>query len=107
MIQVPIDSLVPGTTTAKAVVTPSGMMLVGVGTVLNGTLISRLKGMGVAAVFVEGDAEGAGGGTVPSVEDRLAELTRRFAPHAADPLMVELRDTLSQQLQTTHAAKPR
>jgi hypothetical protein len=91
MVQVPIDQLAAGLKTARPVTTPSGLTLVGEGTVLTVALIARLKGLGVIAVAVAGDA----GVARASVEDRLAALAARFTRHAGDPLMTALHDLLA------------
>lgn len=95
MTATPIDGLTVGAITARPVVTPSGLTLVGAGTVLTPALIGRLKSMGVGTVWVVGNASESPG---PTVEERLAALHARFAPHADDPLMKELRDALARQL---------
>ena len=65
----------------------------------------ELKTMGVIAVTVVGEA--AEGQTL-SPEERLAALNARFAPHAQNRLMMELRDLLARQLREgADAAKPR
>ncbi|MFI5179213.1 MAG: hypothetical protein ACHQO8_11640 [Vicinamibacterales bacterium] len=105
MSDVSIDKLVPGATTARPVSTPSGLTLVGAGTVLTASLIARLRSLGVAAVAIVG---APGSTPVLSLADQLAALDARFARHAGDPIMVEMRDMLARQLsETPHAAKPR
>jgi hypothetical protein len=100
MPETPIDALVAGSRTAKPVVTPSGMTLVGEGTVLTASLIARLKSVGVARVFIAGEAGAASG---PSLEERLAAIDARFAPHAGNALMMDLRDVLVRQTRDTYA----
>ncbi len=56
---------------------PSGMPICGKGTVLSGSLISRLQQMGVQSLYVEGhpvQQEGDRG-----LEDQLADLEKRFS----------------------------
>jgi len=105
MSDVSIDKLVPGATTARPVSTPSGLKLVGAGTVLTASLIGRLRSLGVAAVSIVGDP---GATTVLSLADQLAALDARFARHAGDPVMIEMRDMLARQLrEMCDAAKSR
>lgn len=56
---------------------PSGMPICGKGTVLSGSLISRLQQMGVQSLYVQGHPIHQEGDR--SLDDQLADLERRFS----------------------------
>lgn len=86
MPRISVTDLRPGQVTAAPVTSATGVVLVQAGTELSSALIARLLGHGVDSVAVVGAAL--------SPEERaarLGEIDVRFAGHAGNPWMTELR----------------
>ncbi len=92
MILVSIDELKPGQVVARAVTNAGGAVLCPPGFELNETTIERLKRAGVDAVLLE-----MPGVSNERVEERLAELHRRFAG-IEDPILLQIKATIEKRL---------
>jgi hypothetical protein len=93
MPNVPIDKLQSGMKLAKPLLRGS-MVILGEGTVLNDTWISRIADMGVDYVFIDGPSEQ----TVPK-EVVLAQLDARFRHVDDSPYMKQLRQIVKKHLE--------
>ncbi len=94
MKRVSVENLKPGTKLAKPVLNDSGMIIIGDGTVLSDSHISRLQNMNISSVFVEGTA-----GPSKSKEELLAELDARFKKTGEEPYMSILKRVLKEQIE--------
>lgn len=94
MIRISLDDAVPGQTVARAVTTPTGTILLQAGEELTAEAIAGLKRKGVDRLVVEGDD----GRNVRSAAEQLADLDVRFAGLEGNPLMMELKDLVAQQI---------
>ncbi len=90
-----IEEVTPGQTAARPVVNANGMVLVQAGTELTASLITRLKGLGVATVVVAG-ADGLG--PRKPVEQQVDEIERRFEGHNDDELMMAIKQMVIDQV---------
>ena len=70
----------PGMVLAQAVCRPDGLVLVGEGLVLSDAILDRIRGAGVATVWVEGNPLGASGdvGNLRVVAEKLPFMFRRL-----------------------------
>lgn len=93
MRRVAIGEVQPGDIVARPVATTSGVVLVRPGTPLSVELVSRLEGLGIDAIYLEGPSPDA-----PPLDDLLAALDRRFAGHESSPLMMELKAVVAARL---------
>ncbi|MBA4390199.1 MAG: hypothetical protein C0399_04600 [Syntrophus sp. (in: bacteria)] len=82
MSKIAIDKLEPGMRLAKPVENASGMVLIGENTELTDDLISRIKGMDVDSVYIQGMSKPS----VP-IEVMLAALDERFKMAENEPHM--------------------
>lgn len=92
MQRIPVKLARPGMVLAKSVLREGGMVLLAEGTELSEAAVSRLPGMGVDSIVVQGhpvDLEGLGGGT--SAAARAARMDHLFRRHGDDPWMMQLR----------------
>lgn len=103
MKRVVIEELLPGMILAKAVTNANGLPVVAAGTTLDSFMIDRLQRLGLTSVYVEGDAEDAGGKTLTELE---AELELRFRRVAQDPVQQMILRTLRKHLHATHSTAP-
>ena len=93
MKQVPVDKLEAGMKLAKPLLRGT-MVILGEGTVLSDTWISRIADMAVEHVFIEGLSEQA-----ISKEEALAELNRRFRNVQDRPHMKGIKKILQEHLE--------
>ncbi len=84
MQKIPLNLAKPGMKLAKPVARDNGMVLAGPGTELSEALISRLDGMGIDRIVIEGSLDiGGGDGTVFAARlERLDPLFRRLGDDA-------------------------
>ena len=94
MRKVLVESLKPGTKLAKPVLNDGGMIIIGDGTVLSDSHISRLQNMNISSVYVEGTA-----GPSKTKEELLAELDARFKKTEEEPYMSILKRVLKEQIE--------
>jgi hypothetical protein len=90
MKRVPITEVEAGHVVARPVATSSGMIMVQPGAALTPEIISRLVDLGIDAIWVEGVSADA-----KPMDAVLAELDQRFAGHANDSLMMELKAVIA------------
>jgi hypothetical protein len=90
MKKVPITEVEAGHVVARPVATSSGMIMVRPGSVLTPENISRLVDLGIDTIWIEGVSTDA-----KPMEAVLVELDQRFAGHANDPLMMELKAVIA------------
>lgn len=79
---------------------PGGPVICGKGLKLTGSLIERLKKMGVQSITVEGNPLGMDG--VKSPEEILCALEKRFRKVGDDPLSTRLKNVYRQFYAKTH-----
>jgi hypothetical protein len=103
MRRIPIGEAEPGQTLAKPVTNGNGLPVLSEGAVLSDALIARLRRMGLAAIYVEGQAlqEGESVKTLPELE---RELTQRFRKVAGDPLQDRIRAAIIRHLRAMYGA---
>lgn len=82
MQKIPVSELKAGMVIAKAIMNESGMVLLGEGTALTHSIISRLKRMDLNSIFVEGALI-----TGKSREEMLSDLDSRFKKTEKEPHM--------------------
>lgn len=99
MKRVVIDELLPGMVLAKAVTNAAGLPVVAAGAELDGSIIERLRRLGLTAVYVDGDAGDTTGKTLAELE---AELEHRFRKVLQDPLQVNILRHIRDHLRATH-----
>ena len=99
MKRVILTELLPGMVLAKAVTNSAGLPVVADGTVLDEVMIARFKKLDLASIYVEGEAEAAGGKTLAELE---IELDHRFRYVHQDPLQQTILAALRDHLQHTH-----
>jgi hypothetical protein len=97
MQRIPLSLAKPGMKLAKAVLNEKGLILCGEGTELNEMLISRLAGMDIQRVTVEGHPVDTGV-EEKSPEELLYDLEKRFKKVASDPLMMTIKGIMERQL---------
>jgi hypothetical protein len=92
MQKIPINLAQPGMVLEKPVLRPNGLVIVGEGTTLSDSLISRLENMGVKDIVVQGeplDLEGMAGST--SYGKRIERLDHLFRRFNNDPWMKKVK----------------
>ena len=94
MIRIRLEEAVSGQKIARAVTTPTGTVLLQAGEVLTPEVIEGLKRKGVDQLVVEGDD----GYVVRPAAEQLADLEVRFAGHEGNPLMMELKALVAQEI---------
>lgn len=99
MKRVVLTELLPGMVLAKPVTNSAGLPVVADGAVLDEVVIERFKKLDVVSVYVEGEAETAGGKTLAELE---VELDHRFRYVCQDPLQQKLIAALRAHLHHTH-----
>jgi nicotinamide mononucleotide (NMN) deamidase PncC len=96
MKRIPIAEACEGQVLARPVCQQSGSVLLQAGAVLTGTMVRRLRELGIAEVSIQGHTS--------SSEEEAAEagaaLDRRFAGHEASALMMALKAIISADLAT-------
>jgi hypothetical protein len=99
MKRVVMMELLPGMVLAKPVTNSSGLPVVPAGAELDEGMIDRLKRLDLASVYVEGEADSAGGKTLAELE---AELEHRFRQVAQDSLQQRILSAIREHLRRTH-----
>lgn len=99
MRRVVLTELLPGMVLAKPVTNSAGLPVVADGAVLDDVMIERFKKLELASVYVEGEAEAAGGKTLEELE---IELEHRFRHVHQDPLQQTIVAALRDHLHHTH-----
>lgn len=99
MQKLPINLVQPGMVLAKAVIKDNGMALCAEGSELTAALIERLVQMNISSLTVKGHPIDLGEQPM-TLEDRIRELEARFARIEDDPLMMQVRDAISQAMLT-------
>lgn len=94
MQKLPITQVTPGMVLAKPVMSDKGMPLCAEGAELTEMLIERLKQMNIPALTVKGHPVDTG---VPAktAEEKIQEMSSRFARVEDDPLMGRIRDAIA------------
>ena len=93
MRKVTVDKLEEGMVLAKPLMRGT-MVILGEGTVLTKSWISRIEDMEITHLFIEGAAEQA----IPK-EEALALLETRFRPVADQPLMQSLKNLIREHIE--------
>lgn len=93
MRRISIDKLEVGMILAKPVLR-GAMVILGEGTVLTETWISRIEDMEITQIFIEGAAEQA----IPK-EEALAQLDRRFEKALDQPYMTPLKKLVKEHIE--------
>ena len=94
MRQISVEEAQAGDIVVEPVQDENGRVLLPAGAKLSPAVLSRLKGLGVVSLSVEGD-DGEGG---KSAEDFLDELDHRFAGCEGDVLMMRIKEVARQHL---------
>lgn len=97
MQRISISQAAAGMVLAEPAESEQGMVICGAGTALTDSLLARFEKFGVTRLTVEGHPVQKPGES-RSEEEQLAELEHRFAAHAADPVMMLIKDAFSEQL---------
>ncbi len=94
MQKLPITQVTPGMVLAKPVMSDKGMPLCAEGSELTEMLIERLKQMNIPVLTVKGHPVDTG---VPAktIEEKIQEMSARFARVEGDPLMGRIRDAIA------------
>ncbi|MCX5853660.1 MAG: hypothetical protein NTZ24_03565 [Deltaproteobacteria bacterium] len=90
---VSVDSLQPGMILAKPL-SKGTMVIMGEGTVLSEALISRIAGMGIERIFIDGPSEQP----IP-IEEALAALDARFRGVLDKPHMSEIKKIVKEHIE--------
>jgi len=98
MQKLSINDIAPGMVLAKPVMSDKGMPLCTEGTELTDKLIDRLREMNVSTLTVRGHPVDTG---VPdkTAEEKIQEMTSRFAPVKGNPLMDRVRDAIASAIE--------
>ena len=99
MQKVPINLAAPGMILAKPVTNEKGMPLCAEGTELSANLIDRLKKMNVNTLTLKGHPVDLGI-EEKSTEEKIRDMTARFARLEGDPIMDKLRDAIASAIET-------
>ena len=99
MKRVVIEELTPGMILAKSVTNTAGLVVLPAGAELDDATLSRLQRLGLAFVYIEGEAGDANGKTLAELE---AELDHRFRLVSHDPIQHQLREAIRLQLRNRH-----
>lgn len=99
MKRVVIEELTPGMILAKPVTNNTGLVVLPAGAELDEATLSRLQRLGLASVYIEGEAGDASGKTLAELE---AELEHRFRRVITDPIQHQLREAIRLQLRNMH-----
>jgi len=94
MPRLTIDTLQPGMILSKPVTNANGVVMLAEGTELTASLIDKIDGMDIDAVFVKG-ASGSG----PTIEQLLEELDRRFRKVEKAPYMDIIKKAVREHLE--------
>ena len=96
MPSVTVDNVQPGMILAKPI-TKGNMVILGEGTVLSETWISRIADMGIEQIFIEGSTEQA----VPK-EKALEMLDLRFRGVLDKPFMSDIKETVEKHIESLY-----
>lgn len=106
MQKIPVRLAKPGMILAKPLLRDNGLVLVGEGTEISESLLSRIVSLNIETVVVKGtplDLDGLGGSSAYAKRaERLDHLFRKFR---ADPFMIKLKDRLKEYFQVKAAAE--
>lgn len=97
MQRIALTSAAPGMVLAEPAESEQGTVVCGAGTTLTETLINRLQKFGVTRLIVEGHPVKKVGED-ETVEQQLAALDRRFAAHADNELMMQLKQVFRDRI---------
>ena len=103
MQKIPLSLAAPDMVLARDIYrddNPNGPTICGKGVQLTGSLIERLKKMGVQSITVEGNPLGTAG--VMSRDEIMQALDKRFRKVDADPLTTRLKNVYRQFYAKTH-----
>jgi hypothetical protein len=106
MQKIPINLAAPGMKLAKAVTRENGMTIMAEGMELTESLISRLEGMNIERITVQGhpvEMGGAGAGT--RWGERRDRLDHLFRQYAEDKWMMRVKERMRQYFQIKAAAQ--
>jgi hypothetical protein len=92
-----VDHLQPGMILAKPLM-KGNMVVLGEGTVLTATWISRIEDMGIEQIFIDGPAEQP----IP-IEEALARLDERFRGVMDKPLMSDIKKLVKEHIEGLYA----
>lgn len=104
MKRVVIDELTPGMRLAKPVTNANGLPVVAAGAELDSSIIDRLGRLGLASVYVEGEAGDTAGKTLAELQ---AELEHRFRGVKQDPVQQKILQHLASHLRSVHGVHDR
>ncbi len=99
MKRIVLEELTPGMVLAKPVTNSGGMVVLAAGAALDEATIGRLRQMGLASVYIEGEAGSADGKTLAELE---AELDHRFSRVNQDPQQRLILEAIRRHLRDTH-----
>lgn len=99
MQKLPINLAAPGMILAKPVTNEKGMPLCAEGTELSANLIERLKKMNVNTLSIKGHPVDLGI-EEKTTDEKIRDMTARFARLQGDPIMDKLRDSIASALET-------
>lgn len=99
MRRVVIEELTPGMILAKPVTNAAGLVVLPSGAELDEATLPRLQCLGLASLFIEGEAGDTGGKTLAELE---AELDHRFRLVSNDPIQRQLLEAIRLHLRNTH-----
>lgn len=97
MQKLSISQVTPGMILAKPVMNDKGMPLCAEGAELTEMLIERLRQMNIPVLTVKGHPVDTGVG-VKTLEDKIQEMTARFARVEGDPLMTQIKEAIAQAI---------
>ncbi|WP_207261001.1 hypothetical protein [Desulfovibrio sp. Huiquan2017] len=106
MQKIPINLAAPGMKLAKAVTKENGMTIMAEGMELTESLISRLEGMSIERITVQGhpvEMGGTGAGT--HWGERRDRLDHLFRQYSGDRWMMRVKDRMRQYFQIKAAAQ--
>ena len=101
MKRVPLEEAAPGMVLAKSVTNAAGHVVVAAGMVVDERVITHLKRMGKAAVYVE---SAPGGGAGKSLEDMERELAARFRKVEGEPQLSRIREAILRRVKSQSEA---
>ncbi|MBX3236878.1 MAG: hypothetical protein KF814_12055 [Nitrospiraceae bacterium] len=99
MKRVVLEELTPGMVLAKPVTNSGGMVVLASGAALDDATIGRLRQLGLASVYIEGEAGSSDGKTLAELE---ADLDSRFSRVNQDPQQRLILEAIRQHLRNTH-----
>jgi len=94
MPRIPIDKVMPGMCLAEPVTNEIGLVLINEGTVLNETLIEKLKKMNLNSLKIKGEPQ-----PVVSKEEMLTELDERFKIVESKPYMATIKKIIKEHIE--------